>query len=153
VSCGHGFTLKGVKKPDLDVTAEPARSCTPQESAKQRLLNLIELYDGEDDQTYRRTYGVAGRTWQSKCGQYRIREQHTFMGVNMEEYYSKCVHLLKRERDKWEPVRPKGKFRTVLATIKRMVKDSNGQKAKATTRAEKLDIRVAQITNRKSSYA
>jgi len=152
LNCGKGFTVKGIKKPDLDVTTQPARSSTPQEATKQRLWNLIEQYEGDDDQDYRRRYKVQGKTWQSKCERYRIREQHTFMGVNMKEHYSKCVHLLKFDGSSWEIVRPKGKFKTVFAAIKRMVKDSNGDKARATTRAEKLDIRVAELTKRESNY-
>jgi len=151
--CGLGFILRGEKKPDLDVTANPPRSSGKLSEVKKRLWNLVEPYNGEDDRRSRKKYQMEGRTWQSKCGRYRIREQLTFMGVNMAEHYSKCVYLLKVGYGGWNIVRPKGRFKTPLAAIRRMVKDTNGQKAKATTKAEKLKVRVAQITNKESQYA
>ena len=73
----------------------------------------------------------------------------------MSEHFSKCVYLLKydEESNTWEIVRPKGKFKTPLAAIRRMVKDSNGKKAKATTHAERVEVRVAQITKKETRYA
>ncbi len=152
-SCGHGFTLRGVKKPDLNVTANPARSDAAKPDPKQRLWNLVTLYEGDDEIRARGHYQMEGRTWQSKCGHYRIREQFTFMGINLREHFSRCVYLLKLDRIGWNVIQPKGKFKTPLAAIRRMLKDSNGEKAKATTRAEKLEVRVSKITKRKTNYA
>ena len=50
-------------------------------------------------------------------------------------------------RSPMEIVTPKGRFKTPLAALRRMLKDSNGQKVKATTHEERLAIRVAEITN------
>lgn len=153
--CGSGFIIQGIQKPDIDPasdTPNPAR-LNVKPTAKQRLWNLMELYDEEDDQRFRKRYDVEGKTWQSKCGCYRVREQFTFMGVDMQANFGKCVYLLKKRGNTWDVVKPKGKFGTVFAAIRRMVKDSNGQKVKATTRAEKLDIRVSKMMGRKVSYA
>jgi ribosomal protein L40E len=143
--CGFGFTLRGEKKPDLDVTSKPARSDDAQSNPKRRLWNLVELYEGDDDKRRRKKYGVKGRTWQSKCGRYRIREQLTFMGVDMAKHYSKCVYLLKWEGAMWEIVRPKGRFKTLLAAIRRMVKDVEGRQLVATTKRDQMDIRIAEL--------
>ncbi len=146
-ACGKGFIVKGLQKPDMDVTAHPPRS--DPDAAKQRLWNLVEVYD---DALKRKKHKIEGRTWQSKCGQYRIQERLTFMGVRIADHYSKCVHLLRKVGGEWTLVRPKGKFKTPLAAIKRMVKDSNGQKVKATTKQEKLAVRVAALNRQESQY-
>lgn len=147
-SCGHGFTLRGKKKPDRDVTPEAAR-LTPAEEAKQRLWNLIEPYEGDDDLEYRERYETEGQTYQSKCGTYRIREQFTFMGVNMREHFSKCIYLLRRERHGWIVMRPKGHFKTILAALRRMATDMNGNEPKPTNNKEKLAKRVKERMKKK----
>ena len=146
--CGHGYVVAGVQKPDMDaVTANPSRLNTVKADYKDRLWNLVELYEGDDDVRARKRYNMEGRTWQSKCGQYRIREQFTFMGVNMTAHFSKCVYLLKLRDNLWDVVRPKGHFRTPLAALRRMLKDTNGKKPKATTNRDRLRLRVSQMRN------
>ena len=122
--CGHGYTLRGTTKPDVDVTAKQAGS-TPNEDVKSRLWNLVEPCTDPLESATRKEYHMEGRTWDSKCGKYRIREQLTFRGVRMEDHYSKCVHLFKRRREQWESVRPKGRFKTPLAALRMMVLDTN----------------------------
>lgn len=154
-SCGAGFIVKGVQKPnrDMDVTVNTARCDADKPDPTQRLWSLVELYSGVDEALARKKYGMEGRTWASKCGHYRIREQFTFMGVNMQEHFSKCVYLLKRSVNGWDVVRPKGRFKAPLAAIRRMIKDSNGKKVKATTRAERLEMRVSELAKRRVKYA
>jgi hypothetical protein len=74
------------------------------------------------------------------------------MGVNMKEHFSKCVYLLFFVDGRWEKVRPKGRFKTPLAALRRLVKHANGQKVKATTRQERLQVRVAEIQKKESIY-
>jgi ribosomal protein L40E len=148
--CGFGFTLRGEKKPDLDlnaVTPEQAKSDRPQTSLSLRLWNLVEPCDESE---VRKQYDMKGQSWQSKCGKYRIREQYTFMGVNMKEHYAKCIYLLKNVDGSWERLRPKGRFKSHLAALKRMVKDQKGQKPKATTHKERLEEHIALKAKRKS---
>jgi len=147
-ACGLGFTLRGIKKPDIDVTAKPARS---KAAPSDRLWSLVELYDGDDELDVRKRYAMEGQTWQSKCGRYRIREQFTFMRVRLTDHFSKCVYLFRLDNARWNIVRPKGRFRTPLAAIRRMMKDSSGLKVKATTRLEKLQVRVAALQKQKST--
>jgi len=151
-ACGKGFTLRGIKKPDLDVTANPAGLSSAKPDNNARLWNLVEIYDGHDDKHARKRYGAEGETWQSKCGHYRISEQNTFMGVVMTDHYSRCVRLLFFQEGSWDIVRPKGRFKTPLAAIRRMVKHSDGQKVKATTHEERIQARADQILKRESVY-
>jgi hypothetical protein len=113
----------------------------------------VERYNGLDDQQLRTKYDIVGRTWQSLCGCYRIRENKTFMGVDMSSHYSRCVYLLKFSEGRWDIVRPKGRFKTPIAAIKRMIIDKDGGKPKATTQQEKTELQIAQRLNRKTSYS
>ena len=153
--CGVGFVIRGEKKPDMDpsdVPAKTSRLSEKRDALKKRLWNLVEVYDGKDEKLAREKYDMTGQTWQSKCGSYRVREQYTYMGVDMKEHFSKCVYLLKWNGDMWEVVRPKGVFRSPLAALRRMVTDQNGKKPKATTKKEKLAIHTSRRMNRKAMF-
>lgn len=150
-NCGKGFVIKGERKPDVPV--QPSKSPISTDQTKQRLWSLVERYNGVDDRQLRAKYDIAGRTWQSLCGRYRIREHKTFMGVDMAKHYSRCVYLMKRSADGWDMVRPKGRFRTVSAAIRRMIIDQEGGKPKATTQKEKTEVQIAKRLNRKTNYS
>jgi hypothetical protein len=150
--CGKGFVIQGELKPDIDVIAATQTHNDSQTKplAKQRLWDLVIPCDDEIERRFRKKYQSAGSSWISKDGRYRIREQNTFMQVNMQEHYTHCVYLLKYHGCEWCLVQPKGRCKTPLAAIKRMVLDINKSKPQATTKEEKIQAKIKLRQGRKS---
>lgn len=118
-SCGAGFVIKGIQKPDVDVTAQPARSA-PRRADK--LLNLIEPYDAAEETERRGKYDIKGETWQSKDGKYIIRKTIVFMGVQIAEHFGNPYTVLSREANGLELIRPNHSFQSLNGAIRAMIK-------------------------------
>lgn len=70
----------------------------------------------------------------------------------MKEHYSKHVRILSLQDYGWRIVRPKGKFKTPLAALKRLNEILEGKKPKATTRKQLLSIKVAEKLKREPEF-
>jgi hypothetical protein len=80
----------------------------------------VEKYEGDDDKVRRQKYNIAGETWQSLDGRFRIVEQRTFMGVNVGEHFEKSFYLMIKEGDRFELVRRPYRFSKLVKAVKAM---------------------------------
>jgi hypothetical protein len=147
--CGKGFVVKGVQQPDILPEVQLAEAPIANPSKRQKLLNYVREYNGQDDLDRKLKYQIVGGTWISKCGTYKIQEQAWFLGVNMREHFINTFYLLKLIDDTWQRVTPKGRCKTLTSAIKRMLLDMNGVKPKATTKKEKNEVLVSERLNKK----
>jgi len=146
-SCGSGFIIKGERQPDID---PKIAKLPPAEKQRAKLAEarrkVSEKYwamvEDEDEQEVRAKYEMGGRSWRSICGNYRIREQLSFMGIDVVNHEDKCVLLMKKIGDgvhDWEVLR---RFRKPIAAIKYMDREKKGERHKLTNKQEKIRARM-----------
>lgn len=145
-SCLKGFVVKGIRQPDITQdenqqrVVKAHRSKQAQNKRNQQLKELVVAYNGKDDKKKREKYNVKGRTWQSKCGRYRICERLTFMGVNMKGAFGKPFYVYERSNDDWEPIKPRHRFRSLKRALMKLYELKNGKRfSKNKTKQEEID--------------
>ncbi len=148
VHCGKGFCIKGFQHPDIivdDIVLDKVNKTRKQyqekkKKEKETLTSLVDRYFGEDDKRRREKHDIEGRTWQTKCGRYRVCERLTFMGVNIKSGFEKPFYIYKHGTDDWEPIKPNHRFKSLKKALMKIYQLVKGKRfAKPTSQKEKKE--------------
>jgi len=122
--CGHGFEIQGVQYPNVDpatlVSPNEARSISAKSENLPYLMQFIsECTDPDEIQRREKYYGLNSESWDSTCGNFRIRHGETFMGIDPQ---APPYTLMMKCRDgSWDLCPGRHRFRTLPASIKYMI--------------------------------
>lgn len=121
---GHGFVIKGMQYPNVDpktlVSPNEARSISAKSENLPYLMQFVkECTDEEEIRVREKYYGLTSETWDSICGNFRIRYGKTFMRINPQ---SPPYMLTMKCRDgSWGMCPGKQRFKTLPSVIKYMI--------------------------------
>lgn len=134
--CGYGFIIKGVKYPDLDLigisaanAANTINTVTKKagQNTKKEVFDLyeptrylIECLDKNEYEVRVKNYGPHSKTWDSICGNFRVRYTPEFLGTSIEE--SQKYTLFVKIGDSWRFPKNRTKFSSLKQLIKYMLK-------------------------------
>ena len=121
--CGHGFLIKGIQYPNVNpatlVSSKEARSISSKSENLPYLMNfIVECTDDKENLIREKYYGIDSSTWESICGNFRIRYGPFFMCIKTMKPF---MLLMKSKDGDWGLCPGKYRFKTIEAAIKYMM--------------------------------